>query len=515
MAVTVAPITAASVSASRSVRLDPRYHFLCGLASSMIEALRDPIRFGRVADFSNGLNLPRVSYGIDDEEAIALYASVAAFPVYVLRRNACVPLRGDASGAIMGTRIDPETAMVRANEVLITRSRASAPGLAWPGEAAPADVPLIPAGFLIRASLAPAVLPMFVAAVLNHPTWRLLTAALAAGKSQDNISQEVLGNVPLPRVSSDTQLKIASRYRRTLQEISRIVDDEEDFVAMCDQVVGTALGLVSPTFQRQSVRLTHIALAEVGATRALRLDNRWHGPDNLLLRHELLGHDPIRLGELLPDLPTKGPQPRWVHEDEALPDTPRGVATASIQAGTIVADQTKPTTEASIARFPVVDGDLLVAMDGDGSLGKAAVYYGDVPTTVDSHIARCRTGTDTQLADTLACYLNSSWGRIQTAGLMTGATGQTQLSTTDLVEVLLPGDIVEKVPAVSTEYRAALRTYEPLARRARAILSRSSAELTSLLIADGAMESSDAVAPFETQDFLLEQLERIYPSSRR
>ncbi len=356
---------------------------------------------------------------------------------------------------------------------------------------------------------------MFVAAVLNHPAWRLLTAALAAGKSQDNISQEALGDVPLPRVSSNTQLKIASRYQRTLQEISRIVNDEEDFVAICDQVVGAALGLVLPPFQRQSVQLAHIAPAEVGATRALRLDNRWHGPDNSLLRHELLGHDAIRLGELLHDLPTKGPQPRWVHEDEALPDTPRGVATASIQAGTIVADQTKPTTEASVARFPVVDGDLLVAMDGDGSLGKAAVYYGDVPTTVDSHIARCKTGADTQLADTLACYLNSSWGRIQTAGLMTGATGQTQLSTTDLVEVLLPGGIVEKVPAVSTEYRAALRTYEPLARRARAILSRSSAELTSLLISDGAIESSDAVAPFGTEDFLLEQLERIYPSSRR
>ncbi len=102
MAVTVAPITTASVSASRTVRLDPRYHFLRGLASPMIEALRDPIRFSRVADFRNGLNLPRASYGTDDEEAIALYASVAAFPVYVLRRDACVPLRGNASGAIIG-----------------------------------------------------------------------------------------------------------------------------------------------------------------------------------------------------------------------------------------------------------------------------------------------------------------------------------------------------------------------------------------------------------------------------
>jgi hypothetical protein len=398
--------------------------------------------------------------------------------------------------------------------VLITRSRASAPGVAWPGDLAPPDVPVIPAGFLIRASLLDAVKPGFVAAVLNHPAWRLLTAALAAGKSQDNLSQEMLGAVPLPRVSAATQTAIATSYRDALVEISALFEHESKLAGVCDQVIAEEVGISPPTPIRPDVRIVRVSLAEVAATRALRLDNRWHSSENRKVREELLEHDLLMLGDVLDGLPAKGRQPHWAPEELVSEDTPRAIATVSIQSGTVALEQTRPTTEQSVARFPVRTGDLLVAMDGDGSLGKAAVYDGEGDATVDSHVARCRARGDNRLADALACYLNSTWGRVQTTSLMTGATGQTQLSPTDLLDVLVPAELVARASSVSGAYRAALRTYEPLARRARRTICRASAELTSLLIADAALAESDAVEPFADTDFLFAQLTLLHPSLR-
>src|SRR3712207_7573566 len=45
-----------------------------------------------------------------------------------------------------------------------------------------------------------------------------------------------------------------------------------------------------------------------------------------------------------------------------------------------------PTTPRSIDRFPIQEGELLVAMDGDGSIGKAAVYdREEVATRSEEH----------------------------------------------------------------------------------------------------------------------------------
>jgi hypothetical protein len=467
-----------------------------------------------VSHFENGVNLPRAAYAEADEQEVALYASVGAFPLYVLRREGCVGLRGGADGGIAGTSVMPAQAAVRANDVLITRSRASAPGVAWPGDLAPRDSPVIPAGFLIRASLFPTMEPGFTAAVLNHPAWRLLTAALAAGKSQDNLSQEMLGDVPLPRVSPKAQKEIVGLYRTALQEISSLFEDESELAGVCDRAIAGSAGIEAPRVTRPvGVQLVRVSLLEVGATRALRLDNRWHSPDNRAIRDQLLEHDLVLLADVLEEPPAKGRQPQWAPEETVTEDTPRAIATVSIQSGTIALDQTKPTTEQSVKRFPVLTGDLLVAMDGDGSLGKAAVYRGKEEATVDSHVARCRARGDEDLADALACYLNSTWGRVQTTSLMTGATGQTQLSPMDLLDLLVPGELVRYAGKVAYAYRAALRTYEPLPVRARRIICRASAELTSLLIADGALAASVVTEPFTDADFLAAQLRMLHPSA--
>ena len=82
----------------------------------------------------------------------------------------------------------------------------------------------------------------------------------------------------------------------------------------------------------------------------------------------------------------KGRQPQFVDmeaEGEAF-----AIATSTLQAGQIAMDYAKPVTLASANRVPVVAGDLLVAMDGDGSVGKAGVVGpSDFVLTVDSHVA--------------------------------------------------------------------------------------------------------------------------------
>lgn len=498
---------------SQYARLDPRYYHLRAQCAPLHEALIEPVSFGSFAKFANGVNLPRRAYATTEAAGSALYASVAAFPVYVLRREGCVPLL-EEEGRIVGTKARIADVAATHNEVLITRSRASAPGVAWPADLAPADMPLVPAGFLIRAELPGTVEPSFIAAVLNHPAWRILTAALAAGKSQDNLSQALLARVPVPAVSQEAQVEIARQYRSTLDKISQVFEDESDFAAVCDRVLAEDIPLVAPTLPDQPVRARRVALRDVATTRSLRLDNRWHGPDNAAIRRTLGAHKLVRFRSLLIATPTKGRQPALLRDDEVLIDSPGAIATVTIQSGTIANSQTKPTTPESVERFPVRAGDLLIAMDGDGSLGKAAVYDGPADATVDSHVACCRVDGGGALADALSCWLNSTWGRVQTAGLMTGATGQTQLNTADLCDVIVPVELVAKAESLSARYRDALGLYEPLTRRVRRILCAASADLTNALISDGALAETEEAQPFRDEERLLVLLEQLHPSVR-
>ncbi|GII25354.1 hypothetical protein Pme01_49510 [Planosporangium mesophilum] len=222
----------------------------------------------------------------------------------------------------------------------------------------------------------------------------------------------------------------------------------------------------------------------------------------------------VRLADMLDGVPVKGRQPIWADEDEIDDDTPYAVATITIQSGMIARDRAKPTTKKSVERFSVRTGDLLVSMDGDGSLGKAAVYDGDKDGTIDSHIARCRLLGGLEAADAASCWLNSTWGRVQTTSLMTGSTGQTQLNPADLLDVLIPADLVTRANEISVAYRAALSAFEPVTRRARRMICAASADVTELLVANGAIRPGALVDEFTDPDQLLQRLDVLYPSTR-
>ncbi|KAB8183262.1 hypothetical protein FH608_049320 [Nonomuraea phyllanthi] len=500
-------VAAPDIARSGAARLDPRFHYLRRSASPLIDHLKSTVRLGLVATFSNGLNLPRSAYAEDAEDGAALYASVAALSSAVLRPSSCIPLK-TTGNYVSGIRIAIEEIAVRPDELLITRS--GTPGVAWSGAQVAEDTAVIPSGFIIRGIVDQEFSVDFVAAILNHPAWRLLTSALASGKRQDNLSQEQLADVPIPIVDHEIQRGIAFRFQEALGQIENLYGNESDFTSICDEVLSVTLGLCPPLLPRLPVQVRRVPVGEVAETRTLRIDNRWHGAANLVVRSALREIERTTMRALLEGGPSKGRQPRWISEEQADKDTPRGISTATIQSGTISWENAKPTTQESVEAFPVRRGELLVAMDGDGSLGKAAVYERDSAATVDSHIARCRLIGGPEVADAVSCYLNSTWGRVQTTSLMTGATGQTQLNPADLCNIIIPSELIVRASGVSSAYRTALGEYESLVRKARRIISEASADLTQQLIRVGAVEQNDRLASFEDPTYLLGVFDLLY-----
>jgi len=121
---------------------------------------------------------------------------------------------------------------------------------------------------------------------------------------------------------------------------------------------------------------------------------------------------------------------------------------------------------------------------------------------------------DLDLKLALACWLNSTWGRTQTSGLMTGATGQTQLRPADFLSILVPRLLIERAHEVANEYKRTLATFEPPARRARQIICDVSASVTTFLSENGALQlDEEDSGKFGNAPSLRALLDIAYPST--
>lgn len=514
MAVTSLNVENQDLHDSQFFRLDPKLYVHHAAVRDAFSSLIDFTPFGQLASFANGLNLPKSAYADPEDAVLGHYLSVKGLAGYTFDESMCNPLRKDTA---TGFLLDPEETQklaVRANEVLITRSRATAPGLSMSGAEVERDSRIIPSGFVIRANLNSDINATFVTAILNHPAWRTFTAGIAAGKSQDNLSQELLSAVPIPDVDEQLQSTIASRYRQFLSEVARISNEEERFADACDAIIQHVLGLAHVSDHSTRVQSRRVSLLEVAESRGLRLDNRWHGQSFRNVVNSLVDVPVEPLGSYVTAGPDKGRQPTWVLDGEATDESAYGVATGSIRYGQIVPDLMKQTTTASVAAFPVQQGDLLVAMDGDGSVGKAAVVTAPDAVTVDSHLARIRIREDTGLAEAISCWLNSSWGLAQTNGMMSGATGQTQLAATDLLSVLIPRKLADKSSEIAAQYRSAIEGYTPPSHRIREQLCLASVDVAQCLLDAGVISRPAVDSDIWGLDWTQMLTKRIYNSSR-
>jgi hypothetical protein len=509
MAIDAITVGAKCVAYSPRTRFDVRYHSLAELVSPFLDGVKDcqPLD-SCVSRSGNGANIPASSYADELEDAGALYVSVGALSQFALRPANCTPLL-TSGDRVKGTRLKLENVATAKTEVLLTRS--GTPGIAWPGCLAPDGLPTIPSGFLIRLAVTNWD-TVGLSAILNHPVWRLRSLALSAGKRQDNIGKGTLADIPIPLMSPTEQAALAEIYGQTLADIEAIAN-EDRLAETCDRIIAKVSGLQLPPIAIGSVAARAVSMHEVATAPSMRADNRWHGVANQQVL-AALERDSVPLGSVLASLPTKGRQPTYLEEPDG--DDAFAIATSTLQMGQVVLENAKPVKRTSVASAPVTRGQLLVAMDGDGSLGKAAV----VPDTElslmrDSHVAALETKGSEHLASTLACWLNSTWGLTQTTGLMTGATGQTQLRPADLASVRVPVNVLEQAAETSAEYTSVLSYIDTPARRTRRILCNGAAQVSELLLKERAIrldpERSDE---FISPAHLWKLLEVAYPTVR-
>lgn len=502
------------IARSETFRLDAKIHANHYQIATNLADIQSPLRFGELAEFSNGPNLPKAAYADPEDQVVARYLSVRGLANYVFDPITCNDLRSVTSTAFLSPEDDQAQSrlVAQTNEVLITRSRATAPGITMSGAEIDSSLPVVPSGFVIRAQLEASLHPTYITAILNHPVWRTFTAGLAAGKSQDNLSQELLAQIPIPPANTATQALIVERYRRFLSEALDIQRSDSRFEDACNAIIQQATGLTFEPAPKVRVRSRAISAIEIADSRTLRLDNRWHGSALRKVRSDIETAPFVRFDQLITAL-DKNSQPKWVIEDSSGSVAFHGAATSSIRFGQVVAELLKPTTAESVAAFSVINGDLLMAMDGDGSIGKAAVVESDTPFTIDSHLSRIRLRGGRETAQAVSCLLNSSWGLTQSNGLMSGATGQTQLSITDVRDMLIPQAVLDNAVAIATLHHELTDGYVAPGPQVRDLLCAASADIAQILVAAGAILPSGDSSQWSAAR-MRTLLGRIYTSSK-
>lgn len=430
----------------------------------------------------------------------------------VLRVDRCTGLKGKDRYAYV---VDPESAQVSADEVLITRS--GTPGIAWaPCLQATPDVPLLPSGFVIRVScLGSRITPAYLCAILNHPLWRVSTSAAAAGKRQRNLSQEHLAQTFVPRVPDSAQELIGSAYQAAMVAWAAELDTRPSTMEVADAVVESAIGAAVPRLQPRRLAIDRVSLLAVAASSSLRIDGRYHRGDVRAVVGKLADWDTVSLESLLADGIRKSSQPTILAEvtDET---GPRVVCTAALQQGAVLKSATKATTEAQLATAgdrALRSSDLLVAMDGEGSIGKAAVFTDDYPAVTDSHVAILRLDAP-NAAQALACFINSSVGQAQVSIATSGSTGQTQISVADLCGLRIPDWLIREAPSIGAAYHTALVSYESERSLFNRVMAAAAGKTSDLLLESGAFNDAAIkhVEALSEEEGLLCLLDMLQPS---
>jgi hypothetical protein len=469
------------------LRIEPHHFEMQALIAPYRQALveRLPLTRPFVEQMANGVNLAEAAYALEESDPEYLYASVGAISLYVLREERAIPLQPPDDFEYL---IDLDQAQTRPSEVLVTRSGATGvAGSAWAAALAPPGKKIIPSGFVIRIQCDPSVLePRYLAAILNHPIWRAWSNSLTAGKEQRNLSQEHLRDLRVPRAEISVQAAIASDYAETLNAIRAELDERQTTRDTCDAIVIDVCGLRYPTFAAEAYSVASVPIAQIGATGLLRIDPRHHQPAVRAVTDALLNEPTLRLADLLAVPAFKGRQPEMDVVDDGS-EIARTVATVSVQAGQIVPELTKLARSEWIANLgdaALRVGDVVITMDGEGSIGRAAVHTSDLPMATDSHVGVLRL-IEPDLGPGLCCYLNSSLAQAQIELSISGSTGQTQLSKSDLDQLKVPTVIVDQAAGIGERFAEVVGTYEVQGQRIRRMFCEHAARTSESLISAG------------------------------
>ena len=263
------------IGKTTELRIDAHYFSLLDPIQKITQTIIEKIPltappFGRI---QNGINLPETAYEIDQDDPAYRYVSVGAISQFALRPDRATPLRSPDDYAY---EVDLQSIACREDEVLLTRS--GTPGVAWPVTSNIGEGPcLIPSGFVIRAQCPPGILDAhYVAAVLNHPVWRVWSAGLAAGKRQRNLSHDHLAQIFLPALPYPEQVKIGERYRSCLANIERLLSENPSIRADCDSVLRDHLSVSINSLEVGAFSFDTVSILACANSPIIRMDSRFH-----------------------------------------------------------------------------------------------------------------------------------------------------------------------------------------------------------------------------------------------
>jgi hypothetical protein len=319
------------------LRIDPHFSELLAEVKDLADNLTKahPLAEPFFPYIRNGENLPAVAYIRDGQSTNIYYASVGALSQFVLRPEACIPLK---TGPYLEERSVAHVRTTR-NEVLLTRS--GTPGIAWTADLAPQDeISIIPSGFLIRLGCDPSYYKSgYVAAILNHPLWRLWSSAFAAGKRQRNLSQDHLNQIFVPIPPLEVQNRIAECYQIALDDVSEILTDQNNMLAQCDGIIETGANLSIENQPRSLSVAEKVDLRDVSGSDILRVDHRFLRADYRAIQRIVQEQPHTRLIECMSGPPIRNSQPHIEVVD--YESGPRIIATGSLQMGQVVESLTK------------------------------------------------------------------------------------------------------------------------------------------------------------------------------
>jgi hypothetical protein len=211
------------------------------------------------------------------------------------------------------------------------------------------------------------------------------------------------------------------------------------------------------------------SLSLVGKSHTLRCDAKQAEPQFKAFDDYLASVEHFFLGDCLPQPLVKGRQPRYLESPD--PDGVPVVSTLAVQNLRVHPEQCRFISPEDFDALPdekkPKPNDVLVTVDGGGSVGKPALFDLDDDFAVDSHVAILRpVGIDPQV---LVYLLASPLGQVQFQRAESGASGQTGVSEEDIrrfrFPVVPPGEIRKLAAALAARLGEIGREAAALRRR--------------------------------------------------